>query len=231
VNVLDLFSGIGGFSLGLERSGMRTIAFCEADESCRRVLARHWPGVPIHDDVRTLGRVECEVICGGFPCQPFSTAARGRNNAIDLWPEMLRLVRENSPRWVVAENVPGLGDDGVDRVCSDLQDAGYATWPIDLDTAPAGRHRGRQRLLFLAHPYSEGEPRCAIDAEMAGLPALSGRSRQDDPAPVGMDDGLPGRMDRLGMLGNAVSPWAIELIGRAIMNAEGLMRNPTKEKK
>jgi DNA (cytosine-5)-methyltransferase 1 len=220
VRVLDLFSGIGGFSLGLERAGMRTVAFCESDPDCRGVLQRRWPSVNIYHDVRQVGRIECDLVAGGFPCQPFSTAARGRNNVEDLWPEMLRVVNECRPRWVLAENVPGLGLAGVDRVCADLEDAGYTCWPLDIDTAPPGRQRERRRFLFVAYANGEGEPRRAFDEEMASLPDLSRRYRPDDPAPVGMDDGLPGRMDRLRMLGNAVSPWIIEIIGREIVRIE-----------
>src|SRR5436853_2864901 len=80
VNVLDLFSGIGGFSLGLERAGMRTAAFCEIDPYCQRVLAKHWPNVPIHEDIRRLDGAQyagaVDVVCGGYPCQPFSVAGK-----------------------------------------------------------------------------------------------------------------------------------------------------------
>jgi site-specific DNA-cytosine methylase len=110
---------------GSSGPGCEPVAFCESDPGCRAVLRRHWPGVPIHEDVRELGAVECDVVAGGFPCQPFSSAARGRNNAEDLWPEMLRVVRASQPAWVLAENVPGIGLEGVDRVCADLEDSDY----------------------------------------------------------------------------------------------------------
>lgn len=120
LTVLDLFSGIGGISLGLERAGpFRTIAFCEALEARRRILRRHWPDVPIHDDVRTLdGRSfgagssrSVDVICGGFPCQDISLAGKGRGlegERSGLWSEYARLVGEIRPRWVVVENVAAL---------------------------------------------------------------------------------------------------------------------------
>ena len=221
MNVLDLFSGIGGFSLGLERAGMRTLAFCESDPDCVSVLRDKWPHVPVFRDVRTL-TVEpgfVDLICGGFPCQPFSTAARGRNNAIDLWPEFIRIVRDAHPRWVLAENVPGILDAGIDRVCSDLEAQGYSVWSFNVDVALPQRQRGRHRIVWLAHADSEGEPRFALDAEVAGIPTLSGRSEADEPAPLGMDDELPGRMDRLHALGNAFPPIAGEFFGRVIMSA------------
>lgn len=225
MRVLDLFSGIGGFALGLERAGMQTVAFCEVDKKCCNVLRRHWPEVPIYDDVRTINSdrlaadgIAVDVVCGGFPCQPFSRAARGRNNAPDLWPHMLRIVCDVRPDWVIAENVPGLGHGGVERVCGDLERAAYRVWPFDLDTAPPGRHRGRKRLVFVAYANGDGKSRRAVNAEVAGISHLPRCSEEDDAAPVGMDDGLPGRMDALQQLGNSMSPWAAEKLGRAIMN-------------
>ena len=119
LSVLDLFSGIGGISLGLEQAGpFRTVAFCEALEARRRILRRHWPDVPIHDDVRTLdgrsfsgGTGSVDVICGGFPCQDISLAGKGRGlegERSGLWTEYARLVGEIRPRWVVVENVAAL---------------------------------------------------------------------------------------------------------------------------
>lgn len=213
----DFISGIGGFSLGLERAGMQTIGFCETDPYCRAVLRQHWPGVPIYKDVKELPHVPgVDVICGGFPCQPFSSAARGRNNAEDLWPWMLRAIGRIRPRWVIAENVPGIGPDGVKRVRSDLESAGYSVWTFDLDTAPRKRHRQRPRIFWLAHANGESESRLSEYAEMACLPALSGRGWENHSPPVGMDDGLPLRMVRLKALGNALVPMAAEMLGRAI---------------
>ena len=223
MNVLDLFSGIGGFSLGLERAGFRTVAFCEIDPYCRAVLRKHWSEIPIHDDIRTLrgnafGTVD--LVCGGFPCQPFSSAARGRNNATDLWPQMARVIGECRPRWVIAENVPGLGIDGIDRVAADLESLAYAVRVFDLDSAPFGRQRERRRIFFVADANRNREPRLSINAPMASVCEISRCGETDDAGTVGMDDGLPGRVDRLRALGNAVVPQIPEMIGRAIMRAE-----------
>jgi DNA (cytosine-5)-methyltransferase 1 len=171
VKVLDLFSGIGGFSLGLERAGMETVAFCEIDPFCRRVLCEHWPDVPIFEDIRELDTKmvgPVDVVTGGFPCQPFSTASRGRRVAVDVWGHMLRVVNEILPTWVLAENVLGLGLDGVDRVVADLTDSGYTTTVTDIDVAPPHRSRGRFRYLFVAHSDRKGQPRLAFHEEMAG---------------------------------------------------------------
>lgn len=221
MNVADFFSGIGGFSVGFERAGFRTVLFCESDPSCRARLERHWPGVPCVPNIRGFRAYPglADVYTVGFPCQFTSTAARGRNNAEDLWPEGIRVIREGRPDWVVAENVPGIGLKGVDRVCRDLEDEGYTVWPFDIDTALPTRQRGRHRFIWLAHADRDCEPRLAVDAEMACLRPLSGRDEANDPAPVGMDDGICCRMDRLHMLGNAVTPTIAELIARAIVRA------------
>jgi DNA (cytosine-5)-methyltransferase 1 len=221
VNVLDLFSGIGGFSLGFERAGLKTLAFVESDDACVAHLARRWPHIPVFGDVRLL-TVEpgfCDVLCGGFPCQPFSTASRGRKTAVDLWPEFLRIIRLAAPRWVVAENVPGIADDGVERVCGDLESAGYAVWPFNVDTALPARQRGRHRIIWLAHSNDALHDRFAVDAEVARVREVSGLRWPNDSPPVGMDDELPGRMDRFRQLGNAVTPYFAEIIGRTIMRA------------
>lgn len=136
--MLDLFSGIGGFSMGLERAGMETVAFCEIDPFCRRVLAKHWPEVPCYDDVQTLtasrlvsdgvGRVD--VITGGFPCQDISLA--GRMRGIDgkkssMWEELARLVEEARPKFVILENSPVLRSRGLDRILSKFASLGSTT--------------------------------------------------------------------------------------------------------
>jgi len=136
MKVLDLFSGIGGFSLGLERAGMETVAFCEIEEYPRRVLAKHWPDVPIYNDVRTLtkerldsdGIGPIDLICGGYPCQPFSTAGKRRGAEDDrhLWPEVNRLISEYRPSWFIGENVAGHISMGLDQVLSDLEGQDYA---------------------------------------------------------------------------------------------------------
>ena len=115
MNVLDLFSGIGGFSLGLERAGMKTVAFCEVDKKCQAVLKKHWPGVPIFDDVSNLKGEDIEgtvdVICGGFPCQDISLAGKGaglEGSRSGLWSEFKRLIEEIKPKYAIIENVSAL---------------------------------------------------------------------------------------------------------------------------
>lgn len=248
LRVLDLFSGIGGFSLGLERTGgFRTVAFCEIDPYCRRVLSKHWPGVPIHEDVRTLGRVECDVICGGFPCQDISAA--GHQAGIDgeqsgLWSEFFRLIRDIRPRYVIVENVSALLYAGIDRVLGDLASVGYdAEWHC-ISAAHIGAPHIRDRVWIVAYPgqehrlvelpeHGQGAEKQGSEkqARLAGLnngdESRMGRTDSerwwaDKPPVCGMADDVPGRLDRLGALGNAVVPAIPEIIGRAILEAEGL---------
>jgi DNA (cytosine-5)-methyltransferase 1 len=157
MNVLDLFSGIGGFSLGLERAGMRTVAFCEIDPFCRKVLAKHWPSVPIHHDIAKLKGTDVgavDVICGGFPCQDISTAGRmvgmeGRRSG--LWGEYARIISEVRPRFVIVENVSALLARGLDVVLRDLAALGFdAEWHCIPASAVGAPHR-RDRVWIVAH--------------------------------------------------------------------------------
>jgi DNA (cytosine-5)-methyltransferase 1 len=156
MNVLDLFSGIGGFSLGLERAGMRTVAFCEIEPYCRAVLRKHWPGVPIFEDVRTLTAEQVgpvDVICGGYPCQPFSLAGERLGAADDrhLWPEYRRLVEALRPAWVIGENVAGHINMGLDNVLSDLEALGYACRPFVIPACAVDAKHRRDRVWIVAH--------------------------------------------------------------------------------
>jgi len=167
VRVLDLFSGIGGFSLGLERAGMQTVAFCEIDPYCRAVLKKHWPGVPCHEDVRTLTASDVgpiDVICGGFPCQPFSHAGKRLGGEDDraLWPEYRRLIQELRPAWVIGENVVGLVSLGLDSVLDDLEALGYSQRTFDIPACGVGAPHLRHRIWIVAHANGRGLSRSDI---------------------------------------------------------------------
>ena len=158
LRVLDLFSGIGGFSLGLERTGgFETIAFCEYEAFPRAVLRKHWPDVPCFPDVRTLKGSDIEgpvdVICGGYPCQPFSTAGqrRGKEDHRHLWPEFSRLVAELRPTWVIGENVAGHISMGLDDVLSDLEGQGYACRSFVIPACAVDAQHRRNRCWTVAH--------------------------------------------------------------------------------
>ena len=158
MRVLDLFSGIGGFSLGLERAGMETVAFCEYDKKAQLVLKKHWPDVPIFDDVRKLNGKQFEgqtidLICGGFPCQPFSVAGKQRGEEDDrhLWPEYFRLIQEIRPRWVIGENVAGLINMGLDQVLSDLESENYSTETFVIPALAVNAPHRRDRVWIVAN--------------------------------------------------------------------------------
>jgi len=221
VNVLDLFSGIGGMSLGLERAGMRTVAFCEIDPYCRRVLARHWPGVPIYDDVRTLtaarlaadGVVRPDLIAGGFPCQDISVAGKGGGIGgarSGLWFEFHRLIAEIRPAWAFIENVPALRSRGLDQVLGGLDALGFdAEW----DCVPAsalGAHHRRDRLWIVAYGDS-GQRIKPFEALSPGRDAIGsgcqGVADTDGPRLEIQFDGPPGqRPPALGTFAGALEP-------------------------
>lgn len=157
LRILDLFSGIGGFSLGLERTGgFETAAFCEIEEFPRKILAKHWPNVPIYKDVRTLDPTELgriDVICGGYPCQPFSQAGKrlGTQDDRHLWPEMRRLVEQLKPDWVIGENVAGHISMGLDNVLSDLEGIGYATQAFVIPACAVNAPHRRDRVWIIGN--------------------------------------------------------------------------------
>lgn len=243
MHLLDLFSGIGGFSLGLERSGVfKTVAFCEIEPYYQKVLAKHWPQVPIYDDVKTITAdrlasdgIAVDAICGGFPCQDISTA--GKKAGLDgerssLWFEYARIVGELRPRYVIVENVSALLNGGLDRVLRTLAEVGYdAEWHCIPATFVGAPHR-RDRLWIVAYPTRVGlqrcgKTRCGEKGEGARIFTKSSRSSsgigmwwRPEPDVGRVVDGLPNRSHRIKALGNAVVPQIPELIGRAIAARE-----------
>ena len=169
LTVLDLFSGIGGFSLGLENAGFSTIAFCEIEPFCQKVLSKHWPKIPVAGDIRKLsykngklynaGRViyegKIDLICGGFPCQPFSVAGKqkGKDDNRHLWPEMLRVIKEAKPSWVIGENVPGIINLALDQVYIDLEGEDYEVETLIIPACAVGAPHRRDRVWIIAYNY------------------------------------------------------------------------------
>jgi DNA (cytosine-5)-methyltransferase 1 len=203
LNVLDLFSGIGGFSLGLEKAGMRTVAFCEIDGYARSVLAKHWPGVPCYVDIRTLTAdrlrtdgIAVDVICGGFPCQDISTAGRGAGiggERSGLWKEYARLIGELRPRYVVVENVSALLSRGLDVVLGDLAALGYdAEWHCIPASAVGAPHR-RDRLWIVAQPTYNG-PQNKCGAAIITSEKITAAWRTNRSFPHADIEGLEGRI-------------------------------------
>jgi len=163
--VLDLFSGLGGFSLGLERTGhFETVAFCDNDKFSKAILDKHWKGIKVYDDVREITKEKFkedgiefpDIITGGFPCQPFSVAGKQKGTSDDrhLWPEMFRIIKTFKPRFVIGENVRGIVNiqDGVvfETVCTDLESEGYEVQPFNIPAAGVGAPHRRERIWFIA---------------------------------------------------------------------------------
>lgn len=241
MNVLSLFAGVGGLELGLERAGMTVVGQVELDDFCRRVLTRHWPEVPKHDDVRTtvewwtgVERPRVCVVAGGFPCQPFSAAGKreGIGDQRWGWPWMRDVVDAVRPRHVVIENVAALlrDVDAFHVVLSDLSTLGFAVeWSV-VSACSVGAPHTRERLFVVAHPDGgDGQTRLGVGA---GVPLQS----RDDRAGAWRDsvdgslaasraddreiDGPTGRM--VGAGGNAVVPAVAEHIGRLIVGSYSL---------
>ena len=151
-----LFSGIGGFDLGLERAGHEILWQVEWDSYCQKVLAKHWPDVPCHGDIHEVGSHNLEkvdIICGGFPCQPVSVAGKkkGQDDERWLWPEFGRLICDLRPKYVLVENVPGLLVRGMGDVLGDLSKFGYdAEWGT-VSAASVGAPHLRKRIFIIAH--------------------------------------------------------------------------------
>jgi len=254
LRVLDLFSGIGGFSLGLERTGgFETVAFCEIEEFPRRVLAKHWPEVPCYHDVTKLtgdilarDGIAVDVITGGFPCQDLSVAGKqagiGEGTRSGLWSEIVRLIGELSPRYVIVENVANLLSGPSEkrggwfgRVLGDLAECGYdAEWE-NIPAAALGAPHRRERAWIVAYPNGnrlEAQPSKTVLFDAAGDSRLPGRLSEMGSAKIWLEsrpigavsmalvDGVPEWLGDIKAAGNAVVPQIPELIGRAILQAE-----------
>jgi len=160
LKLLDLFSGIGGFSLGLESTGFfETIGFVEKDKFCQKVLKKHWNNINIEEDIRNVKgeKYAADIITGGFPCQPFSVAGKRKSTADDryLWDEMLRVIREVKPRWVIGENVEGIVNinEGMvlRQVLNDLENEGFKSQCIIIPASGIGAWHQRKRIWIISH--------------------------------------------------------------------------------
>lgn len=241
LRVLDLFSGIGGFSLGLERTGgFKTVAFCEIEPFPRKVLKKHWPHVPCYEDVRTLTakRLESDgigvdVICGGFPCQDISLAGEGAGldgARSGLWSEIARLIGELRPCYAIVENVAALLSRGMGRVLGDLAALGYdAEWHC-IPASYVGLRHIRDRVWIVAYPernclqgwshFTEAWCSQSREEQLAGLVQPSAWPTVSSARDRGTGHGVPDGTHRNKSIGNAVVPQIPELIGRAILAAE-----------
>ena len=245
LNALSLFAGIGGLELGLERAGMTTVGQVELDPYCRQVLARHWPEVPRHDDVLTFPdwwrsepRPTVDVVCAGFPCQPFSLAGKqlGINDERWMWPATAAAIRAVRPSYVLLENVSALVRDAVafGTVLGDLHTFGFDAEWATLRASDFGAPTPRERVKLLAYAARvDGQSRDRVGASgvrespiaargLSGLDVPARRRAADawlagEPRVDRLVDGVPHQSQRLRVAGNAVVPAVSEHIGRLIV--------------
>jgi len=165
VRMLDLFSGIGGFHLAAEwvwGDDLEVVAHCEIDKFCQKVLKKHWPDIPIIEDIRGLNGKEygtIDLITGGFPCQPYSVAGKrkGKEDDRNLWPEMFRVISEVRPAWIIGENVANLQNFlEFEHICTDLESIEYEVQPLIIPAAGVGARHRRDRIWILAYSKRDG---------------------------------------------------------------------------
>jgi len=224
---LDLFSGIGGFAIAARWAGFRTVGFCEWEPYCQKLLKQHWPGVPVHGDIRDLDGTKYKgttIITGGFPCQPFSHAGkqRGKEDNRYLWPEMLRVIREAGPRWVLGENVAGIVNMALDQVLVDLEAQGYTTGSVIVPACAVDAPQRRDRCWILANSNVPGcsKQRGTKPIEKKLPPPQCGSGWGTEPGVCRVVDGLPNRAHRLKGLGNAIVPKVAYTIMEAMRQME-----------
>lgn len=239
IRVLDLFSGIGGFALGLEMAGgFETVAFCEKDEYCQGVLNKNFPNIPIHKDITLLsGEIfhEIDVVCGGFPCQPYSIAGgkKAKKDDRDLWPEMFRVIKEAKPTWVIGENVPNFVNLAFTRTKTDLESIGYTLQPFIIPACAVDAEQPRDRLWIIAHLNStglDGKTNAQKEKDFKGVgeghwwtarPSSFGNWWADKSRMGRAIYGVSGGVDkyreqRVAALGNSVIPDEVAIIGEAL---------------
>ena len=249
LKLLDLFSGIGGFSLGFERTGgFKTVAFCEIDPVCRRILKKHWPDVPAFEDIKNMEAVSADIITGGFPCQDISLAGHvvSQREGLDgkrsgLWSELCRLIGDIRPRYAIVENVtdlltgpPQQPGRWFGRLLADLASIGYdAEWHY-ISASSVGAPQNRGRVWIIAYPSGSRVERLVKGKylekigpwgwrgkeDLRFIEGLEGSDRWPIPLIRGVDDGISGRVDRIRPLGNSIIPQIAQAIAQEILEVE-----------
>ena len=234
LRLLDTFSGIGGFSYAAEHlvGGFRTVQFVEREPYCQAILRKHWPAVPIHDDITTFQPEpgSADVICGGFPCQDISLAGDQagikEGTRSGLFYELMRIIRVVRPRFVVLENVSAITSGGLDIVLGEMAAIGYDTEWACIQAADVGACHWRDRWWCVAFPPAADTNHPRLEGRSVASGAILNSNKRDawpshppggrlnpdwrsyvpEPVLCRGDDGLSGRVDRLKALGNAVVP-------------------------
>ena len=220
---LSLFSGIGGLDIAAEMAGIRTVGQCEWADFQTKILEKHWPDVPRWRDIRTLtaesfyektGLRTVDIISGGFPCQPFSVAGKrkGKDDDRYLWPEMLRVIREIRPHWIVGENVPGIINLALDKVLFDLEAAGYDAQTFVVPACGVDAPHKRERVCIVANAFDrsftvrwnrqlpdiEADVRKGNDHRRRAPLIVPGEWWEDESGAYRVDDGLSESIHRVG---------------------------------
>jgi len=249
---LDLFSGIGGFALAVDRVWPgSTHIFCDNDLFCQEVLKKHWPDSKIYGDIRSItkesfttdttdsgggessepggwgthssglgNRTTTDLLTGGFPCQPFSQAGRRRGTSDDryLWPEMLRVIEEARPQWVIGENVAGIEHMDFDGMLAQLEDKGYQIEVFDIPACAVGAPHKRRRFWIVAHAncirfqrvkrgvLAEQNKEREWHIKTFSLSTWGTSNLCSESKVLRINDGLPDKLDRIKSLGNAIVP-------------------------
>ena len=248
MKVGSLFSGGGLGDFGFMAAGMEISWQCEIDEYCQKILALRYPESKKYRDIKTLKGAELEpvdILTGGFPCQPFSVAGKrkGKDDNRYLWPEMLRVIKECRPRWVVGENVVGITNLALDTVCTDLEAEGYEVWPVVFPSHALGAWHKRDRLWIVGHSglfrpsehekQTTGIKQSSQDVADTNEQGSQGRECgelqgsigerwsswwQSEPTVGRVANGITDRVHRLKMLGNGQVPACTYVIGKMIMD-------------
>ena len=232
LRVIDTFSGIGGFTLaGEQLGGFETVYFVEREPFCQKILRKHWPHIPIHNDIRTFKPEmgSADVICGGFPCQDISLAGKQagikEGTRSGLFYELMRVIRLVRPRYVVLENVSAIVSNGLDTVLGELAEAGFdAEWSCIPASAVGACHQ-RDRWWCVAYSnntrsqglrgkleFQQSSRQVQVAwCHQSRMPESNWRRFVSKPVLRRGDDGISGRMDRLKSLGNAVVPQVAQI--------------------
>jgi DNA (cytosine-5)-methyltransferase 1 len=201
---IDLFSGIGGFSLAAHWAGFTTEVFCERDEFCQKVLNKHWPAVPIVSDIHEFDGTRyhgAELLTASPPCQPYSCIGQQLGSSDDraLWPQVMRIIRECQPDWIVIENVVGFIGMALDDVSADLETENYESGALVLPACSVGANHLRERLWIVAH--AQGQP---VRLSRQSRPYPHPWDRESSVSRV--ENGVSNGLDRNRALGNAIVP-------------------------
>ena len=220
MNHLDLFSGIGGFSLAASwvwGDEHNIVSFCEIDPFCQKVLNKHWPDIPIQPDIKEYKHdgTNVDLLTGGYPCQAFSTACHGHNTAEDLSPWMHIVIRKVRPRYIIAENVEEKTINGFKKW---LEINNYRAFTYNISANEHGADHERLRWFAIAHPNDNGKLQGRINEKASMLQSIQHPAWgwKNFARTIRVSDGLPNRLHRLKSLGNAIVPQCVQPIMQAI---------------